>query len=56
MEKNERTTRTHDSEDPVYPEPGSAIPDQPGFVVGECRHRVARSEWRAGFRTCERCG
>jgi hypothetical protein len=40
---------------PVYPAPGSAIPGQPGFVVGECEHRVAGSEWRAGFRTCERC-
>lgn len=26
-----------------------------GFVVGECGHRVAGSEWRAGFRVCERC-
>lgn len=26
-----------------------------GFVVGDCGHRVAGSEWRAGFRTCERC-
>lgn len=26
-----------------------------GFVVGECRHAVALSEWRAGFRKCERC-
>lgn len=26
-----------------------------GFVVGECGHRVAGSEWRAGYRTCERC-
>lgn len=40
---------------PSYPEPGSDIPGQPGFVVGECEHRVAKSEWRAGFRTCERC-
>lgn len=40
---------------PVYPAPGSDIPDQPGFVVGECGHRLAGSEWRAGFRTCERC-
>lgn len=40
---------------PVYPAPGSVIPEQPGYVVGECRHRVAASEWRAGFRTCERC-
>lgn len=37
------------------PAPGSPIPDQFGFVVGECEHRVAASEWRAGFRTCERC-
>ncbi len=27
----------------------------PGYVVGECGHRVAQSEWDAGFRTCERC-
>lgn len=27
----------------------------PGYVAGECGHRVAESEWRAGFRTCERC-
>jgi hypothetical protein len=26
-----------------------------GFVVGHCGHRVAGSEWRAGFRNCERC-
>lgn len=43
-----------------YPEPGSEIPPennggQAGYVVGECGHRVARQEWRAGFRTCERC-
>ncbi|MFB4320629.1 hypothetical protein [Actinomadura sp. 21ATH] len=41
--------------DPAYPAPGSTIPDQPGYVVGTCEHRVAKSEWRAGFRTCERC-
>lgn len=35
--------------------PGSVIPDQPGYVVGTCGHRLARSEWRAGFRACERC-
>jgi hypothetical protein len=40
---------------PPYPEPGSEIPDQPGYVVGTCQHRVAASEWRAGCRTCERC-
>lgn len=28
---------------------------QAGFVVGHCGHRVARSEWRVGLRTCERC-
>jgi hypothetical protein len=46
---------------PEYPAPGSAIPPEknfgmPGYVVGECGHRVAGSEWRAGFRNCERCG
>jgi uncharacterized protein YbaR (Trm112 family) len=40
---------------PTYPAPGSAIPDQAGYVVGECTHRVAASEWRVGFRVCERC-
>jgi hypothetical protein len=44
----------------IYPEPGSDIPPeknggQAGFVVGECGHRVAKQEWRAGFRVCERC-
>lgn len=39
----------------VYPAPGSEIPGVPGYVVGTCEHRVAKSEWRAGFRTCERC-
>jgi len=42
-------------DDAKYPEPGSGIPDQPGYVVGKCGHRVAASEWRAGFRVCERC-
>jgi hypothetical protein len=36
-------------------QPGHAIPDQPGYVVGTCGHRVAGSEWSAGYRTCERC-
>lgn len=40
---------------PLYPQPGSTIPDQPGYVVGRCGHRVAKSEWKAGFRVCERC-
>lgn len=26
-----------------------------GYVLGWCGHRVAESEWRAGFRACERC-
>lgn len=32
---------------PAYPAPGSAIPGQPGYVVGDCGHRVAASEYRA---------
>jgi hypothetical protein len=41
--------------------PGDPIPPErtggmTGFVVGECGHRLAASEWRAGFRNCERCG
>jgi hypothetical protein len=40
--------------------PGNPVPPEsnagrPGFVVGECWHAVAGSEWRAGFRACERC-
>jgi hypothetical protein len=31
------------------------IGPRPGFVVGTCGHAVAGSEWRAGFRVCERC-
>lgn len=50
-----------DTKTPVYPTPGSPIPPEftggmTGFVVGECGHRLAGSEWRAGFRNCERCG
>lgn len=41
------------------PEPPRVVPGAvlvpPGYVVGECGHRVARSEWRAGNRTCESC-
>ena len=41
--------------------PGDPIPPErtggmTGFVTGECGHRLAASEWRAGFRNCERCG
>ena len=47
--------------DPEALQPGDPIPPEQaggmtGFVVGECGHRVAGSEWRAGFRNCERCG
>lgn len=27
----------------------------PGYIAGRCGHRVAGTEWLAGFRTCERC-
>lgn len=33
------------------PFPGS----EEGYVTGLCAHRVARSEWAAGFRVCEHC-
>ena len=39
--------------DPIPPEQTGGMA---GFVVGECGHRLAGSEWRAGFRNCERCG
>lgn len=32
-----------------------AFGHMPGYYVGRCGHRVAGSEWRAGFRVCERC-
>ena len=49
-----------DDAPPEYPEPGSEIPPEKnggmaGYVVGYCTHRVAASEWAAGFRNCERC-
>ena len=44
--------KTTDAEIPFDPGTGP----QPGYVVGHCGHRVAHSEWRAGFRNCERCG
>lgn len=45
----------------LHLQPGNPIPPEltggmEGFVVGNCGHRVAGSEWRAGFRNCERCG
>jgi hypothetical protein len=33
----------------------SDLGPRPGYVVGQCGHAVAGSEWAAGFRTCERC-
>jgi helix-turn-helix protein len=41
--------------------PGDPIPPErtggmTGFVVGVCGHRLAGSEWAAGFRNCVRCG
>jgi len=44
----------------IHPDSGKPFvhPDLPeglSGVVGYCGHRVAESEWRAGFRTCERC-
>jgi hypothetical protein len=50
-----------EDEGPVYPQPGAPIPLElngglAGYVVGKCGHRVAESEWRAGFRNCERDG
>lgn len=38
--------------EPFY---NNVIGARPGFVAGECGHAVAESEWRAGFRVCERC-
>lgn len=32
--------------------PGTGV--QEGYVAGVCGHRVAQSEWKAGFRHCER--
>jgi hypothetical protein len=34
---------------------GTPFPGRTGYVTGQCGHAVAGSEWRAGFRTCERC-
>lgn len=34
---------------------GRPFPGRAGYVTGECGHAVAGSEWRAGFRSCERC-
>lgn len=42
-----------DDDEPIPFDPGTG--PIPGYVAGRCGHRVAESEWRAGFRTCERC-
>lgn len=34
--------------------PGTPFPGRPGYLTGFCGHAVAGTEWRAGFRTCER--
>ncbi|MFI7608497.1 hypothetical protein ACIBTV_25555 [Micromonospora sp. NPDC049366] len=38
---------------PVPFDPGTG--PVPGYIAGLCGHRVARTEWAAGFRVCERC-
>lgn len=46
----------------TLPDWHQAVPFDPGtgpmagYVAGLCGHRVAESEWRAGYRTCEQCG
>jgi hypothetical protein len=48
-------------EDPNCVVAGVPVPFDPGtgpvtgYVAGDCGHRVAESEWQAGFRVCERC-
>jgi hypothetical protein len=39
--------------DPISPERTGGMT---GFVAGDCGHRMAGSERRAGFRNCENCG
>ncbi len=39
--------------DPEPFDPGAG--PMTGYVAGHCGHRVAESEWRAGYRNCERC-
>lgn len=34
---------------------GSPFPGLPGYVVGMCGHRMSRSEWDAGYSSCEGC-
>jgi hypothetical protein len=51
MSTEPTATRHPDAGQPFDPGTGP----MPGYVVGYCGHRVAVSEWQAGFRTCERC-
>lgn len=34
---------------------GLPFPGRPDYLTGRCGHAVAGSEWKAGYRTCERC-
>lgn len=34
-------------------DPGTGV--MAGYVAGFCGHRVAESEWQAGYRVCEAC-
>lgn len=53
-----RTDNRHpDAGQPFVTGPPDALVNHPprtGYVVGYCGHAVAGSEWRAGFRVCER--
>lgn len=50
------TNLTSDQTEPVSPDVvGTPFPGRPGYLTGRCGHAVAGSEWRAGFRVCERC-
>lgn len=40
---------------PGEPFVSEAFGPRPGYVVGDCAHAVAQSEWNAGLRKCERC-
>ena len=60
----ERVTRVHRktaaprhevSFTPGEPFVSEAFGPREGYVVGTCQHAVAKSEWNAGFKKCERC-
>ncbi len=61
-DQGSKASHTHDPDEPVpfkmadpgpYPHDGNGT--LLGYVAGWCGHKVARSEWRAGSRVCERC-